>query len=374
MNARMRAIGLVLLLPLLLIGCYDRMDLEDVTLPLLTGYDLDANGELIVYAVHPEFSPNAPKRSRETTVAAESLRQSREQLDARSAGSVLGRKTVVMLFGKNLLQQEDWFPLLDVVYRDSKNSVTTRMVVVDGSMSDFVNMEPKDQPLLPLMLRGMIDTKHRRSESVKTTLREFHRQMHEKGQTPAITEIKQVKGNEAMITGTALLNHRGKYVASLTTEETTLLLLLQGSRKTPFSFVLPLKAQSDGNPFTADTISFDAIRVRSTFGTSYRADRFQFDVSIRMDIALTETLLPTGLEGEDARLEQMVEQQLEEHLGNLIDKIKALRIDPFGFGIRARAHAYPAYKQAEADWGEAMAAADVKVSVKPVLKHRGPMK
>ncbi|MBO9609810.1 MAG: Ger(x)C family spore germination protein [Paenibacillaceae bacterium] len=374
MNACLRTISLVLLLPLLLAGCYDRMDLEDVTLPLLTGYDLDENGELIVYAIHPEFSPNATKHSRETTVSAESLRQSREQLDARAAGSILGRKTVVILIGRKLLQQENWFPLLDVVFRDSKNSLTTRIVAVDGPMPAFVQTEPQDQPLLPLMLRSMIETKSRRSESLRTTLRDFHRQMYEKGQTPAFTEAKLETGNEVMLTGTALLNRQGQYVASLTAEETTLLLLLQGSRKTPFSFVLPLEPQADGNPFTADTIGFDAIRVRSKFGTSYREDRFRFKVTIRMDVALTESLFPPSLEGDDARLEQLVSKRLEEQFRTLIDKIKALRIDPIGFGIRARAYAYPAYKQTEANWGEAMAAADIAVSVKVALKHRGPMK
>ncbi|WP_135551170.1 Ger(x)C family spore germination protein [Paenibacillus cymbidii] len=374
MNARLRATGLVLLLLPLLAGCYDRMDLEDVTLPLLTGYDLDANGKLIVYAIQPEFSQNENKRSRKITVTADSLRQSREQLDARAAGSVLGRKTLIILIGKKLLQQENWFPLLDVVFRDSKNSLTTRIVAVDGPMPAFVRTEPQDQPLLPLMLRSMIETKSRRSESLKTTLRDFHRQMYEKGQTPAITEAKLETGNEVMLTGTALLNRQGQYVASLTAEETTLLLLLQGSRKTPFSFVLPLEPQADGNPFTADTIGFDAIRVRSKYGTSYREDRFRFKVTIRMDVALTESLFPLSLEGDDARLEQLVSKRLEERFRTLIDKIKALRIDPIGFGIRARAYAYPAYKQTEANWGEAMAAADITVSVKVALKHRGPMK
>ncbi|UUZ80921.1 hypothetical protein LJK88_40165 [Paenibacillus sp. P26] len=45
-------------------------------------------------------------------------------------------------------------------------------------------MNPADQPFLPILLRGMIETKSRRSETVKTSMQELHRQMLEKGITP----------------------------------------------------------------------------------------------------------------------------------------------------------------------------------------------
>ncbi|UUZ80922.1 hypothetical protein LJK88_40170 [Paenibacillus sp. P26] len=113
-------------------GCSDRMDIEDVTIPLLTGYDLDQHDRLLTYTKIPVFSKDAKKKSHEIGVVSRTLRESRQREDEYAPGLFQGRKILVVLLSKRSLQHENWFTLMDVYFRDAKNSITSRIAMYDG--------------------------------------------------------------------------------------------------------------------------------------------------------------------------------------------------------------------------------------------------
>lgn len=82
---------------------------------------------------------------------------------------------------------------LDPFYRDPKNTVTTRVVAVDGPVSDVIYYNPKDKPRLPLYLTKLVDTASLRNITVKTNLQELHEQIADKGLTANMTEMKKRK-------------------------------------------------------------------------------------------------------------------------------------------------------------------------------------
>ncbi|TXK81463.1 hypothetical protein [Paenibacillus sp. N3.4] len=221
---------LITIVLVMVTGCSDRLDLEDGTIPLLQGFDLDTNNNFLFYTASPVFSKNAKKKTQEISVRAQTARQARGKESAFTEGIFQGRKVLVSLVSRRLLEHPDWFRTMDVLFRDPKNPLTTRFVVYDGPLSEIMYLNPKDQPSLPLLLRGMIDTKSARSETVKTTTQELHRQMSEKGVTPSIAKIN-LENKQIKLNGTVLLDHKGKYVLSLKTAETVLLCILQNQVK-----------------------------------------------------------------------------------------------------------------------------------------------
>jgi DNA topoisomerase IA len=95
------------------------------------------------------------------------------------------------LIGKRLLQHGDCFPLQDAEYRDTKNSLTVKVAVVDGEVSKIMDFSPKDKLRLPLYLTDLINNAAKRNLTTRTTLQQLHRQMYEKGVTPYQSQIKE---------------------------------------------------------------------------------------------------------------------------------------------------------------------------------------
>lgn len=374
MRVRLRLLLLLAVAVAVFSGCYDRVDLEDQTSSLLSGIDLDGDGNLVLYVSNPVFSRHVAKKSQEIGVEAGTLRQSRSALEARTLGYLSYRKVQIILIGKRILEHEDWYRLLDVMMRDTKNPLTQRMVAFNGELSELVNLHPKDQPMLPMLLRGMVDTKSARSETVKTTFQELDRLIYEKGITPYMSEVVLDNNKEVVMSGTTLLDNKGKYAASLNVSETILLRILQNDVKRPVSFTIHLPGHSQSGPFETDRVSFNAESVKTKIDTSYDEKRFKFGIDVRMSISLTERLLPIDAQKQEERLERLLAEQMKGRFERLIRTIQTHQIDPIGLGLYARAYENSRYKEVQERWGEALAKADIQLSVKATIRSMGPVK
>lgn len=91
---------------MLLAGCRDKLSLEDATVPLALGLEVE-DDKFHSYISAPVFSRDIQKKSREAGAAAQSLRQTRSRHDAQFPGAVQGRNFQVVLLGKQMLQYDD---------------------------------------------------------------------------------------------------------------------------------------------------------------------------------------------------------------------------------------------------------------------------
>ncbi|NOV01757.1 Ger(x)C family spore germination protein [Paenibacillus planticolens] len=353
-------------------GCNDRLDLEDAAFPLLAGFDLDEKNNLRTYVALPVFSNSARKKTYKLAVTAQSLGQTRQESDAHWPTVFQGRKLLVMLVSKRLVEHDDWFRILDVFSRDAKNPLTSRLILYDGPLSELVFLNQKDEPFLPLLLRGMVDTKSGRSETVKTTFQDMHRLRFEKGKTPSIAEVRL--DHEIRLSGSALLDHGGKYVDSLDAQETILMKILQNEAKSAVSLTLAIPGHPKRGPLNADRLSFNTDKVKTTIKTYFHDDNFQFDFAVRLSVGLTERLFPYDVKNKSAELEKAIALELQKQLVRLISKIQSHRIDPIGLGIQAQAFAYKPYKKVEDQWGEVLSQAAINVTVKVSIDNMGAVK
>ncbi|MFC5451027.1 Ger(x)C family spore germination protein [Paenibacillus aestuarii] len=373
MNKKLLHITLFVIFAFIISSCSDRLDMEDSSFALLVGLDLDNKNEFIVYSTAPVFSKNVEKKTRELRVKPQTNRQSREKQDSYTQGVFHGRSIQIILISKRILQQENWFQLTDVWFRDPKNTLTPRIIAVDGPLSEIIYLNSKDQPMLPLFLRDMIETKDARSETVKTTLQGLHQQIREKGVTPIISEVR-VKDKEIALTGTTLLDHKGKFADSLNIQESILLRILQNKINKNVSLTVPITGEKKIGPFHTDKLSLSAEKIKVKIKTSYLKDNFQFDMHITMHVGLTELTFPFDVRNHRKELENKITEQMQKQLESLIKKIQADKIDPIGLGYYARAHKYSHFKNVEDHWGEALAKADVHVSVKTIIGAMGTVK
>lgn len=370
---------LFLIMPLMMIiamlsSCGGNVPMEDLTISLILGIDLDEQNNLIISESSPVFNKESKKNIETYQVKAQSIRESRKYFDSRTTGEVTAAKIQVLLIGKRVLEHEGWFSLLDTVYRNPAFSLNTRVIVVDGPVSDIIFYEPDNKPQLPLFLKELTDKNSDRTRTVMTTLQVLHRQMYEKGMTPAITEMKKEKFVE--LVGVSLLDKKGKYVDTLPIKNSSLLLVLQDQKKEELTFSLqipPLDGEGSGEFFNTNEVSIDVRRVQSKIKTTFAQGKFHFHHKIKMDANIVERLFPKDSVNEQ-ELEKMIQKELKARFEMVINKIQENKIDPIGYGIYARAYEYEQYKKVQEDWGKALAEANIDVDLNINIKSMGATK
>ncbi|MGG1660617.1 Ger(x)C family spore germination protein [Brevibacillus sp. NRS-1366] len=364
---------MVIVMVTVLPGCMDRINLEDATLALMTGVDLNEKNELLFYMTSPVFSKEAKEKSEEFGVRADTQREARLGYDRLVTALTVAGKIQVIVLGKRLLQHPDWFRLLDVVFRDARFTVNARIIVFDGHVHNLFHFKPKDKPRLALHLTKLIDTANSRNLTVRTRAQELHRQMFEKGMTPSVTELKKDKA--AMIVGTALLSKNGTYKTLIDAKESILLQMLLYEKRGEILLTIPVNLKEDSSQkIVKDKVSYHVKGVSRKVKTEYKNGRFHFDVHLKLRIAISERLFPFNMEKDHKKLEKLIEQELHKEYTQLIKKCQKVNTDPFGFGLYARAYAYKEWKKVEDDWPKAFANADVRVIPDVSIKGNGVVK
>lgn len=372
----MRACIRILLLVMVtacLSGCMDRIDLEDATITLMAGIDLNEKNEILFYLSSPVFSKEAKKKSEEFGVKADTFREARVRLDEVVTGITLPGKIQVYILGKRLLKHPEWFRYLDVVFRDARSTVNSRMVVYDGDVHELFHFNPKDKPRLALHVTKLIDTAARRNVTVKTEAQELHRQILEKGITPILTEMK--KDNQVVkVMGIALLSGKGTYVKLIEPPEATLLLLMLDGKQgdVAMSFLLP--EHQERGKIIKSKVSIIVKDVSNKVETSYRDGRFHFTVRQKMKISIAERMFPFDMEKGYKQMEREIEEELRKSYSKLIQKCQKSATDPFGFGMHARAYEYEEWKKVKDNWTKEFTRASVQIIPEVSIKGNGVVK
>jgi len=365
------AVTMVVVLP----GCADQMNLEDITLTLAAGVDLNEKNELVYYSSSPVFNKEAKDKEEEYGVEALTFKQSRRKLDNVVTALTVAGKLQVMLIGKRVLEHPDWFVVTDSFFRDARNSLNARVAIVDGPVSEVILFSPKDKPRLPIHLAKLIDTANKRNNMVRKTLLQLHREMKERGITPSVPIIKKKKN--VNVAGTALLNHKGQYVTRLAGHENPLLLILQRKMQpgdTTLTLTMPIKPGDVPHILHSNTTTLALRNPSVKTKTSFQNGRFRFDVHVKVPAVISERLFPMDMRKQFKQFEQMVEKELQRQFEILVRKCQQKQLDPFGFGIYARAFEYKQWKKVEDNWGEAFAKSEVKLTVKAQIRGMGSVK
>ncbi|WP_338452897.1 Ger(x)C family spore germination protein [Niallia oryzisoli] len=353
-------------------SCGRNIPLEDLTISLILGIDLDDKNNLIISESNPVFNKDAKKNIETYQLKSKSIRESRKYFDALTTGEVTAAKIQVLLIGKRVLEHEDWFSILDTVYRNPTFSINSRVIMVDGPVSDVILYEPPDKPQLPLHLKEVIDKNNERTRTVNSTLQVLHRQMYDKGITPSISAIKKEKDIE--LVGVSLLDDNGKYVDNLSIQESSLLLILKDEQNKELTLSMPMPAINDkGGIFNKNELSFDVSRINSKVKAKYDKDQFHFNYKIHMAVNVVERLFPADMVTKN-ELEKMIEKELKSRFEGLIKKIQENKIDPIGLGLYARAYQYEHYKKVKDHWVDTLAKSNINVSVDIDLQSMGAMK
>ncbi|WP_240874104.1 Ger(x)C family spore germination protein [Shimazuella soli] len=346
------------------------MYLEKSDIILLLGIDLNEKNELVFFADTPVFNTDAKKKDHHIKVTAKSLREARYRFDSLSPGSIVKGKIQTILIGKKLLQNRAVLPYLDVILRDPKDDLNSRVIFIDGPVEDIFNANMSDKGRLSAVIRNMIDTSFYSGIITNPNLQQYVAQQLDTRFTPMVPAMKVIH-NEPKITGMALLSHKGFYVTTLNLSESPLALSIQAF----FTDKIPLSMNITSDKIHAKKelkrISIQIKKIKRKVDTRIVNGHYQFDVQLTLYADLVERMFFLDAEKHADLQNKIIEEQLDKEYNNLIRKIQQKKIDPIGFGVYARAFKYDQWKKIKGEWFDQYAKAKINIRTKLILINTG---
>ncbi|KAA0786796.1 Ger(x)C family spore germination protein [Bacillus sp. BB56-3] len=360
-----------------LIGCSQRVPLEQVSLILLIALDRTPNGEMQVGTSIPLFHHEKQRSTIEHWVQASTIYGGFSKIDTKLTGFVTSSKSEVILIGKKFAQEEHWIQALDSSYRDPYATINARVVIVDGSPKSILKIHRPDKPALSSYISGVIEASIQNNQSVASNLQQLMREKNEQGMTQTVPIIKKIN-NGIDTVGIAFLDHKGKYLTKIPKNDVKFFNLISKSNsKGRMVLHLALSPEKSSQKPNTSVLIQDATR---KINVDFRKGKFIFNITVNMNVSLIEktngniTKNPLYSKKDINKLEHEIQDEINEKLQNMLQDIQKKKIDPVGLSLYARAFQYKKWKKVKENWVQTLSKGKIHVNTQVKIKDTGTIR
>lgn len=348
-----------------LIGCVQRIPLEQASLILLIGLDKKSNGEMKVGTSIPLFHHEQQKSTVEHWIQASTIYDGFSKIDTKLTGYVTSAKTEVILIGKNFAQGENWIQQLDSSYRNPHATINAKVVLVDGSAEDIFKIHRTDKPSLSSYINSVIESSIQNNQSISSTIQQLMREKNEQGMTQTVPIIKKA-GNEIDTVGIAFLDSKGKYLTKVPKNDVKFFNLISKSKNTGrmiLHLVLSPKI-SNQKPNTSVLVQ----NAKREINVDFQKGEFLFNIDVNMNVSLIEknngNITKNRLYSSKHinKLEHEMQREFNKKLQSILQDMQRNKIDPIGLSLYARAYQYKEWKKAKEDWLRTLSKSKIHVN------------
>ncbi|PEL14201.1 Ger(x)C family spore germination protein [Bacillus sp. AFS017336] len=362
-----------LLLLEILTGCKKSVNIEDITMGLVLGVEIDQQQKnLNVFMSSPVFSEEAEEKNEQIVVDASSVREARNLFDSRVTGVSSGGKLQAFLIGTKLAKYPTWTAVLDLFYRDPKLRQNADIVLFDGSLSELSNLKPKDKPRLSIFIPQLIETADIRNITIRTSIRMFHLMKYEKGITPYFPKMA-IKNGDLEVNGEALLDRKFLLKRTLSIKETQLLRILQGKKYGQLgpNTSIHIKKKNEKEPLiNLKQASYNVKDIKRKVDCKFENNHFDFTISLKIPVMIIQS--PYTLNDKTSeKLSKELSSSMENDLNKFIQTLQADELDPIGLGILASSYEHQQWKKVKSKWPEALKGAKIHVKAKIIIVDKG---
>ncbi|PEJ56557.1 hypothetical protein CN692_17120 [Bacillus sp. AFS002410] len=362
-----------LLLLEILTGCKKIVNIEDITMGLVLGVEIDQQQKnLNVFMSSPVFSEEAEEKNEQIVVDASSVREARNLFDSRVTGVSTGGKLQAFLIGTKLAKYPTWTAVLDLIYRDPKLRQNADILLFDGSLSELGNLKPKDKPRLSIFIPQLIETADFRNVTIRTSIRMFHLMKYEKGITPYFPKMA-IKNGDLEVSGEALLDRKFLLKRTLSIKETQLLRILQGKKNGQLgpNTSINIKKKNENEPLiNLKQASYNVKDIKRKVDCKFKNNHFDFTISLKIPVMITQSPYPLN-DKTSEKLSKELSSSMENDLNKFIETLQADELDPIGLGILASSYEHQQWKKVKSKWPEALKDSKVHVKAKIIIVDKG---
>lgn len=274
----------------------------------------------------------------------------------------------VIIVNQKLASDAGLRDIQDYLRRNAEIRRLAWMVMSKGEASETMAAAPKLERVTTLYLVGTIDHAVQLGKIPNEFLGKYWSDASATGQEPVLPLISVKDSERISLEGLALFSGY-KMVGTLDPLETMAFMELANQQKGGYAAAVPLK---EGNQMKS--VSLRA----TTRHVHLRLQRVNgkptFTTYTRLELNIEESTANTPLKSQIPTLEREVNSLVKKQQLDLLTKLKALHVDPIGFGERVRGE-YSGFWLANVhsrdDWGHVFSTMPISCSVKTYIRRAG---
>lgn len=368
----MKRVLLILLITLLLTGCWDQKIYEKIGFTLVVGMEASTNSDnYLITAASPIFGIEKGINVEVLTSKAKSFRQAREMRNRLTANFPEAGKMQAILFSDEMAKT-GIHPFLEIFHRVPEDPALSWVVITEGSPREMlVNASKfKDKPAPGFYLNQLLENSSNKSYTPETRICNFDIDYYAKGIDP-ITPIIKLKSDGIEVKGSALFSD-DKMVGKLNSQQTLLLMAMKNSMKNTF-YITAIPVFSDSNPKSQKTAAINLNLKKRTLKVKIENDKPVINIFLTLTGNVSDYIwdnlndIPT-----QEKIERNLEKQIKADCINIIKYTQEVGSDPIGIGDIIRAK-YISYWN-RIDWKEAYKNARIDITVKLNIDSYGTIK
>ncbi|MDQ0197626.1 Ger(x)C family spore germination protein [Neobacillus ginsengisoli] len=377
-------LSIILIISMVLIaGCVERKQLENLGLITAAGYDMEQQNKIKGTIVIHKFDPIAQNMTKVISDIAHTSRGLRQKQNLESNQKLVTGQLRIVVYSKELAKK-GIIQLVDTLNRDANVGNMVYLTVADGSASSIMKIDLKTPTSINLgtYLYNLIKQNVDGEQIVSPTLQEFNRNYNDTGKDPVLPILK-IKKNDVIISGLALFKD-DRMIGKVKPEKLFFLKILidkykAGTQELDFSrdrlkkIILQNAFQKERHVYNKVYISFDNIQSKSRIKLVDKKNLL-FRVNVKLYSRLLEATEPLDLGNPVAvkTIEKEINKSVKENIEDLLHQFQKLDIDPVGFGNVYEAH-YRGKLPTSSEWKQKYKLAKFEVVVDNKIVQTGVM-
>lgn len=353
----------ILFVGLFLSGCWDEQLFKNLSIVQLVGYE-GTPGEITGYFSYPKVS----KDNIEYLIIkgeAESLHASRIQANKKT-NQLLDLSVLEVALMSDETATHNMYDYLDPFYRIPKNRLNARLVIVEGSMEDYMNEKLNLTAELPDFYSDLIESSVLTSESEDITLQKACTILFDPGIDLTLPYLQIDKeSSNPKLGGTALFSkmvYTGQY---LTTKESVLLNIMRD--QVGKTARLTYKWNHKGKEYP---LVIDVEKVKKKWGIKKNGDSLKLHATYKLNVSINELAVQSIAKKETVKeLQKYLNGKIEGDMKEIFLKIQDAESDALGIGRRVRAFHPDIWK--EGAWHDTYKKMDFEVKIKSTIYSTG---
>jgi len=387
----------LVILNLLLNGCYNAQELDKLGISLVMGFDI-VDGKILITAevVDPSYSSNAINTEQGSTVkyvqgVGNTLFEALADITLKFDRSIYSAHNKVLIFGDEIAKN-GLIMYIDQLFRDTEQRESAYMLIAKGGKAYEVMGVNNGLEQLPAnYILQLIQNVKYNPKAVDTNIIQYMNHYYHEGHHPVVGVIEKKK--KMVIDKTSGDNSSGSeyelsVLGSAIFKEDKLIGYLLGNDTKAINYLMnnikggiitfPIQPTSEGEGQSAripqNISSINVIKGKTKNDVIFEKDKLVLKTKINIRASLGEVIGDVNISTEEdlRRIEQACEKVVEENIKSTVKQIqKEFGVDIFGFGIVFH-HKYPKqWKEIEKNWDEIFSDADYQIEVNVKIIRTG---
>ena len=342
-----------MLVPLLLVGCWDERLYKNSSVISLTGFE-GKMGDVTAYYAYPQAT-TAEMKTVVITGNGKSPRDVRQNAELK-VEQIIDLSVLSTILISEDTAKDDIYEYLDLYFRDASNPITPKIALIQGELKPFFELSEQFQSTSGEFYNRFITSLEENSMVIPLTLQTAGSLLFEPAQDLALPYIKMDEEGRPIGDGVALFSGRSFTGETLNPEQGILLNILNES----LGHVARISYLYEESPLS--------IRINKS-KKNLTVSENKIEIAQKIEVIVTE-FPQDHLKNKQRRreIEQFLTEKIEKDMNEMMGKLQKAKSDAIGLGRIVRAYHPSLYKE---DWSEHFSTLNIPVKVKVEIVKTG---